>query len=93
MQIPPKVEHCPGDLWVIAKNGSAIVNWDEPHFSDNVGVVKVVERNNHRPGQTLLWGIYQIAYVAYDAVGNTATCSFKVSLLSKSHISRLFEYI
>lgn len=81
--MPPKVEYCPGDLWVIAKNGSAIVSWDEPHFSDNVGVVKIQEKNGHRPGQTLLWGTYDIAYVAYDEAGNTATCHFRVSLLCK----------
>lgn len=80
---PPKVEHCPGDLWVIARNGSAVVNWDEPHFSDNVGVVSIVERNRHRPGQTLLWGTYDITYIASDASGNTAICSFKVTLLSE----------
>lgn len=78
---PPKLEHCPGDLWVIARNGSAVVTWDEPHFSDNVGVVKIIERNGHRPGQTLLWGTYDITYVASDAAGNSATCNFKVSLL------------
>jgi hypothetical protein len=82
-KVAPKVEHCPGDLWVIAKNGSAVVNWDEPHFSDNIGVTKIVERNGHRPGQTLLWGTYEITYVASDAAGNSATCSFKVSLLSE----------
>ncbi|KAJ8875851.1 hypothetical protein PR048_023754 [Dryococelus australis] len=76
-KVPPQVEHCPGDLWVIAKNGSATVSWDEPHFADNVGVVKIEERSGHRPGQTLLWGSYNIAYVAFDQAENTATCSFK----------------
>lgn len=79
----PQVEHCPGDLWVIARNGSAVVSWDEPHFSDNVGITKIIEKNGHRPGQTLLWGTYDITYIAYDAAGNSATCSFKVSLLSE----------
>ncbi|GBP19642.1 Fibropellin-1 [Eumeta japonica] len=78
---PPTVQHCPGDLWVIAKNGSAVVSWDEPVFSDNVGVVKVGEKSGHRPGQNLAWGIYDIAYVAYDAAGNAATCTFKVTVL------------
>lgn len=83
VQIPPQVEHCPGDLWVIAKNGTAVVTWDEPQFSDNVGVARVEEKSGHRPGQTLLWGTYHIAYVAYDQAGNSATCSFKVYLLCK----------
>lgn len=83
MQIAPRLVYCPGDLWVITKNGSAIVSWDEPDFSDNVAITKIQEKNGHRPGQTLLWGIYQIAYVASDAAGNTATCAFKVSVLCK----------
>lgn len=82
-KIPPKMEHCPGDLWVIAKNGSSIVTWDEPRFSDNVGVVKIQEKNGHRSGQTLLWGTYDISYVAYDQAGNSASCNFKVYVLCK----------
>lgn len=68
---------------MIAKNGSSVVNWDEPQFSDNVGIVKVEEKSGYQPGQTLLWGTYDIAYVASDAAGNTASCTFKVTLLCK----------
>ncbi|KAF7987305.1 hypothetical protein HCN44_003067 [Aphidius gifuensis] len=81
-KISPKVEHCPGDLWVIAKNGSSIVTWDEPRFSDNVGVVKIQEKSGHRSGQTLLWGTYDISFVAYDQAGNSAGCNFKVYVLA-----------
>jgi len=82
-KVPPRVEHCPGDLWVVARNGSAVVSWDEPEFSDNIGISNVVERSGHRPGQSLLWGTYHIAYVSYDQAGNAATCSFKVYVLCK----------
>lgn len=82
-KIPPKVEHCPGDLWIITKNGSAIVAWTEPEFTDNVGITKIQENSGHRSGQMLSWGIYQIAYIASDAAGNKATCTFKVSVLCK----------
>lgn len=82
-KIPPKVEHCPGDLWVIAKNGSAIVSWDEPRFVDNVGIVRIQEKNGHKSGQTLMWGTYDISYVAYDQAGNSASCNFKVYVLCK----------
>lgn len=80
-------------MWIITKNGSAIVSWDEPHFTDNVGITKIQEKNGHRPGQTLLWGIYQIAYVASDAAGNTATCTFKVSVLCEYIRIHLFYKI
>ncbi|XP_075226178.1 sushi, von Willebrand factor type A, EGF and pentraxin domain-containing protein uif [Lycorma delicatula] len=82
-KIPPKVEHCPGDLWVIAKNGTAVVTWDEPKFVDNVGIVRIEEKSGHRPGQTLLWGTYNIAYVAFDQAGNSAACAFKVYVLAE----------
>ena len=78
---PPRVDRCPGDLWVIAKNGSSLVNWDMPVFSDNVGVTRVVEKSGHKPGHNLAWGAYDIAYIAYDAAGNAATCTFKVTVL------------
>ncbi|XP_071439306.1 uncharacterized protein uif isoform X2 [Hetaerina americana] len=81
-KVPPKVDHCPGDIWVIAKNGTTTVSWDEPIFSDNVGVVRVEEASGHRPGQSLLWGTYGVAYVAYDLAGNSATCSFNVYVLA-----------
>lgn len=83
----PKVEFCPGDLWVIAKNGSALVTWDDPQFKDNVGVTAVTERNGHRSGQTLSWGTYDITYVASDAAGNSEICSFTISVLSKLLLS------
>jgi hypothetical protein len=83
LQVPPVVEYCPGDLWVIAKNGSALVRWDEPVFNDNVGIIQIERKDNHSPGQTLMWGTYTVAYVAYDRAGNSATCSFKVYVLGK----------
>ncbi|XP_055635764.1 uncharacterized protein LOC129775276 isoform X1 [Toxorhynchites rutilus septentrionalis] len=77
---PPRMEYCPSDMWIIAKNGSSIVHWDEPRFTDNTGVTKIIERNGRRPGQSFLLGSYDITYIAYDASGNTASCSFKITL-------------
>ena len=48
---PPRVDHCPGNIWVITKNGSAIVNWDAPHFTDNVGIERTVQKSGYFPGQ------------------------------------------
>ena len=33
-----------GDVWVATQEGSAIVRWDIPNFSDNVGVEKVINK-------------------------------------------------
>ncbi|XP_071520140.1 uncharacterized protein uif isoform X2 [Panulirus ornatus] len=78
---PPRVDHCPTDIWVITRNGSAVVNWDEPLFSDNMGIEHVVDKSGYSPGQAFTWGTYHIARVVYDAAGNSATCSFNVYVL------------
>ena len=82
LQVPPTVEYCPpGDIWVATTNGSAYVTWDEPVFADNLRVDRVVNKGGLRPGMALQWGTYDVAYVAYDAAGNTATCGFKIYVL------------
>ncbi|PIO59357.1 GCC2 and GCC3, partial [Teladorsagia circumcincta] len=45
-------------------------------FTDNVGVVSV--KSNYRSGQSFTWGYYRVVYVANDAAGNSAVCSFSV---------------
>ena len=66
-KIAPTVEYCPpGDIWVATSNGSAFVNWDEPIFTDNVRVERVINKGGLKPGQALQWGTYDVAYVAYD---------------------------
>ncbi|ETN75616.1 GCC2 and GCC3 [Necator americanus] len=45
-------------------------------FVDNVGVVSI--KSNYRSGQTFTWGYYRVVYVASDAAGNLAFCSFSV---------------
>lgn len=48
---PPRVDHCPGDMWVITHNGSAVVDWDEPLFTDNIGVTNHLDKSGYSPGQ------------------------------------------
>nr|XP_027224933.1 uncharacterized protein LOC113817130 isoform X1 [Penaeus vannamei] len=78
---PPRVNHCPGDMWVITRNGSEVVTWDEPVFSDNIGVTQIVDKSGYSSGQAFTWGTYDIARVAYDAAGNSATCAFNIYVL------------
>ena len=79
--MPPKVLHCPSDLWVISKNVTTFVNWDVPQFVDDLKSVQVAEANNNRPGQAFLPGEYDISYVAVDESGNTARCDFQIHVL------------
>lgn len=48
---PPRVDHCPGNMWVITHNGSAVVDWDEPLFSDNIGITNQIDKSGYSPGQ------------------------------------------
>ena len=50
---PPRVDHCPGNIWVITNNGSSIVTWDRPRFTDNIGVEDVIESSGFFPGQVM----------------------------------------
>ncbi|XP_043197541.1 uncharacterized protein LOC122368017 [Amphibalanus amphitrite] len=80
---PPRVDFCPGDLWIQASNGSTIVRWDEPRFSDDDKLMSVVEINDHAPGQLFSWGSHDIVYIAKDDAENSALCSFRVHVLKE----------
>ncbi|KAF0293977.1 Fibropellin-1 [Amphibalanus amphitrite] len=81
---PPRVDFCPGDLWIQASNGSTIVRWDEPRFSDDDKLMSVVEINDHAPGQLFSWGSHDIVYIAKDDAENSALCSFRVHVLIRA---------
>ena len=36
-----------------------------------------------RRGNTLAWGTYDVAYVAYDEAGNSAVCAFKIYIVDE----------
>lgn len=82
-KVPPTVLYCPQDIWAEARNGSTIVEWPLPKFTDNVNVTKVQETNNYAPGQVFLWGTYNIGYIASDAASNVAYCEFKIYVRRK----------
>lgn len=46
---PPTVHGCPGDFRVVSPSRLSQVNWTEPIFSDDVGVIIVFQ--THRPGK------------------------------------------
>ena len=79
-KIAPEVLYCPGDIWVATTNGTAFVNWDEPRFSDNVNISRLL-RPSLAPGNALHWGTYDISYIAYDNSDNSVDCSFKIYVL------------
>lgn len=78
----PQVLLCPPDMWVITPNASTVVEWDEPHFVDDLAKpVAVAEQNNLKPGATFAHGLYDLSYIAVDEAGNTARCDFQIRVL------------
>ncbi|XP_037083875.1 LOW QUALITY PROTEIN: neurogenic locus notch homolog protein 1-like [Pollicipes pollicipes] len=80
---PPRVDFCPGDLWVQAGNGSTAVRWDKPRFSDDDKLMSVKEIRDYAPGQLFPWGSHDIVYIARDDAENSALCSFRIHVLKE----------
>jgi len=80
---PPQVLHCPSDLWVISRNITTTVTWDEPSFVDDLSPrsVQVAEAHGFTPGMAFFPGDYDVSYVAVDESGNTARCDFQIHVL------------
>ncbi|XP_071132432.1 uncharacterized protein [Mytilus edulis] len=75
----PTVIYCPEYVQVVTANRLNIVNWTVPQFTDNVGIINVVQ--THRSGQVFAYGEYDVMYIAYDTENNTAICSFTVYVI------------
>ena len=58
------------------------ITWDEPTFTDNVGVANVVA--SVKSGAELRSpSTTKVHYTAFDAQGNSAVCDFTITLTSK----------
>jgi gliding motility-associated-like protein len=76
----PVIISCPSSMTVSNTPGScgAIVNWIVPTTSDNCpGVILTADHNS---GDNFPLGTTTVTYTATDAAGNTATCSFDVTV-------------
>ncbi|CAG7721937.1 unnamed protein product [Allacma fusca] len=74
----PRVHGCPTSFEIRLSPGetSREVWWSEPKFSDNVKLHYV--QQSHSPGHLLSRGTHHISFVAGDAEGNKARCSFTI---------------
>lgn len=76
------VIQCPADITV--KSGPdcmAVVNWNAPIATDDCRLVNL--RSNIQNGSTLPSGEHVIEYTAMDGCGQTAICSFKVTVTAE----------
>ena len=76
----PVISGCPSDITVDNDSGKcgAVVTWDEPTASDNCGIESFT--SNYEPGDYFPVGTTTVTYTATDIHGNTAECSFKVTV-------------
>ena len=70
---------CPADLTFFAGEGNmnATANWTQPVGTDNSGVVTT---NSTILPVVLPIGTHEYTYTATDGSGNTASCSFDVTI-------------
>jgi len=77
--VPPILVDCPKDIVLYTNTCSAVATWTPPQVSDNCS--PVVLNANFAPGATFPETSTQVTYVATDKWGNTAACSFVVTVI------------
>jgi hypothetical protein len=76
----PVINDCPTNITVSNDSGScgANVNWTSPSGTDNSG--SVILTSNFEPGSSFPVGTTLVTYTATDPSGNSASCSFEVTV-------------
>src|SRR5207245_423096 len=81
--MPPVISDCPTDVTVDTGPGRTtcdqVASWTEPTASDNCAVTSFT--SDHHSGDAFPVGTTTVTYTAMDLVGNTATCSFMVTVM------------
>ncbi len=77
--VPPTLSNCPADISMSATaNCEAQLSWNAPTASDNCQIGSLSP--SHSSGSTFSAGTTVVTYTATDNSGNTATCSFTVTI-------------
>ena len=78
---PPVISSVPGNITVYtpANSNQATATWTAPVATDNIGVASFT--SNYAPGSSFPVGNTTVTYTAQDAVGNTTTASFTVTVI------------
>src|SRR5690606_28986248 len=76
----PVIANCPTDITLStdASSCDAVVTWTAPTASDNCSVSL---SSSHNSGAVFPIGTTTVTYTATDGAGNTATCSFNVTVV------------
>ncbi len=77
---PPVLTQCPADITVQVNAAcKANVSWSAPSVSDNCG--RLFLSTTHISGDVFSIGTTQVKYTAEDLCGNTASCTFNVTVV------------
>ena len=83
---PPTIIGCPGNVAVSTGPGRTtcdqVATWVAPTASDNCSGVSL--SSTHNPGAVFPLGTTTVTYTARDGAGNTASCSFTVTVIDNT---------
>ncbi|HTF16542.1 MAG TPA: HYR domain-containing protein [Chryseolinea sp.] len=80
---PPTTTNCPPDITVEAATAcTATATWTPPSFGDGCSAVTVT--SSHNPGAIFSAGSNTVSYTAKDVAGNTALCTFTVTVKDRN---------
>ncbi|XP_038051960.1 uncharacterized protein LOC119724809 isoform X2 [Patiria miniata] len=75
----PVIEGCPADINRVTLNNAPLtITWTPPVATDNSGEYTLMANDNHKPGETLMVGSYDVIYTVRDPSSNTDTCEFTI---------------
>ena len=80
---PPVISGCPANIVrtiALGQAGSS-TSWTEPTATDDSGIVTLSSRS-HQPGFLFSTGSTQVTYIFADGAGNTAICTFSVTVVT-----------
>ena len=78
---PPTIANCPTNISLTTTGTCATPNWAKPTASDNCpGTVTIAQTSGPLHGTCFPIGTSTVVYTATDAKGNTATCTFTVTV-------------
>ena len=80
-QAPSYGESCPGNMTLCVPQN---VFWTPPTATDNCGITS--SSSSHSPGQFFDYGTTTVTYMASDAAGLSATCSFEVEVAPAAQV-------
>jgi hypothetical protein len=76
--IKPVIKNCPANIALNSADSCSIARWTAPTATDNCGIPTLTA--SHQSGLCFRVGSTTVTYTAKDAKGNTALCTFKVTV-------------